>query len=119
VIRLTLGVPLMVLDDNRGLVDTTLREDGSVNFKRDVEFVVYPFVPENLGLGLEVMGTIAVFPVIICKQSALSKATTVLENGTRQMLFNASSEFKIESVLSRVLRTEIARREDRAKQHMI
>jgi len=104
----TFGVPMLVIDDNRGLVTTVLRDDGSVMFKDDVGLVLYPYVPENIQQFQEV-GAVGTLPVIICKCSSITNAVKVIEDGSVKVIeqFKALLRARPESLLEEYLVTEI------------
>jgi hypothetical protein len=79
------GVPLIVLDDNRGLIATNLRKDGSVEFGEDLGVVLYPYVSENIQTFGKV-GARGSFPVVICKNASLGQALRIIETGTKSLL---------------------------------
>jgi hypothetical protein len=104
----TFGVPLIVLDDNRGLVATVLRNDGSVEFKGDIPFVLYPYVSENLR-NYQRVGAVASFPVVICKYASLADTINILETGTRKVIeaFKTLTELRPETFLEELVLTQI------------
>jgi hypothetical protein len=79
------GVPLMVLDDNRGLISTNLRKDGTVEFKEDIGLALYPYVSENIR-NFQKIGARGSFPVIICKNSSLPEGLKIIETGTDKLI---------------------------------
>lgn len=87
------GIPLIVLDDNRGLIATNLREDGSVEFGADLDLVLYPYISENIQ-HFQSVGARASFPVIICKNASLVDAIKIIETGTRRLIQQFASVLK-------------------------
>jgi hypothetical protein len=104
----TFGVPMLVIDDNRGLVTTILRDDGSVMFKDDVGVVLYPYIPENIQQFQDV-GAVGTFPVIICKYSSMTDAVKLIEDGSLKVIkqFEAFLSARPESLLEEYLVTGI------------
>jgi hypothetical protein len=102
------GVPLIVLDDNRGLVASTLRGDQSVEFERDVGMVLYPYVSENIQ-HFRRIGARGSFPVIMCKNASLSDALTIVESGTHKLIqqFTHFLTHEPEEFMERLLVTEV------------
>jgi hypothetical protein len=102
------GVPLIVLDDNRGLISTNLREDETVEFKEDIGLVLYPYVSENIQ-HFQKIGASGSFPVIICKNASLPKALTIIETGTGKLIetFMTSIKNRPEEFIEQLLATEI------------
>ncbi len=86
-----LGVPLLVLDDNRGLVKTALGETGKPVFQGEAETVLYPHHTKSLVSSPEFhsrnqLGDM--IPIVICKHKSLLKTTKLIEDGSRKLLDN-------------------------------
>ena len=81
--RGSLAVPIIVLDDNRGLVETVLLENGEVSFQRQLDVVLYPHYVREIS---QARSFEDVLLVTICKYESLSAAIRILEEGTRSVL---------------------------------
>ncbi|MFI5450151.1 MAG: hypothetical protein ACHQ03_10375 [Candidatus Bathyarchaeia archaeon] len=86
----TLLVPMMVLDDNRGLVETVLREDGSVSFDKEAEVVLYPFMSHKKPIDF----LDAPLPVMVCKHLSLPRAIQIVEVGTLKLIESVGREIE-------------------------
>ncbi|MFI5449662.1 MAG: hypothetical protein ACHQ03_07855 [Candidatus Bathyarchaeia archaeon] len=106
------GVPLIVLDDNRGLIATSLRKDGSVEFGADLGLVLYPYISENIQHFRKV-GARGSFPVIICKNASLADALKIIETGTQSLIqqFTRVLKNRPEEFIEQILATAIEQQE--------
>jgi hypothetical protein len=110
-----LGVPIVILDDNRGLVKTVLSKDGRVSFEGEVEVVLYPHLIKDVarsrekGRGLDV-----VLPIVLCKHASLPKTVQLLEEGTRKILeqFKRDLQDDPARVIREMISTEAYLRKD-------
>jgi hypothetical protein len=82
-----LGVPIIILDENRGFVKTVLRKDGGVSFEGELEFALYPHLVKDVARSRVKETRIdVILPIIICKHKSLPQAVQALEEGTRRIL---------------------------------
>lgn len=90
------ALPLLVLDDNRGLIKTTLSPGGNVLFKEEADVALYSFVPRNITQPRDPgsWGPSEVLPVIICKYSSLDKAITMIQQGVSKIADHAKRELR-------------------------
>jgi hypothetical protein len=83
----SLAFPFLVVDDNRGLVETMLNNDGQVRFLREAGVALYPHVPRTARMRSngEVYRPTGILPVVICRQSCLPEAVSILELGIQKL----------------------------------
>ncbi len=100
----TFAIPMLVIDDNRGLVMTTLRDDGNVSFDSQIRSVVYSHVPQNVER-LRSLSTAGAFPIVISQHSALEETVKMLESGTRSLIhkFKRELEDRPETYIAEIL----------------
>ncbi len=100
------GVPILVLDDNRGLVNTRLRNDGTVSIDGDLEVVLYPYLQRDLSHSDDQS-----LPIVVCKYKYLEQAVNVLETGARKIVEQFKRELDDDPtlVLRQLMMTQLYR----------
>lgn len=76
-----LGFPIMVIDENMGLIKVVYDTDGSIKDFEDVGYGIYPYVSENANKYNNILGRYFALPIIICNQNFLTKCLKTIDEG--------------------------------------
>lgn len=87
-----IGFPLMIMNENRGLIKIEYDEAGGrIKDLDDVGYGIYPFVSENAEKYGNVLRQYFSFPVILCNLNHLEKCLETLNNGIGKMAAYANT----------------------------
>jgi len=82
-----IGFPLMIIDENRGLIKIEYdEENASIREFKDVGYGIYPYVSELADKYDNILGEYFAFPVIVCNLAHLKECIASLNNGIEKML---------------------------------
>jgi len=82
----SIGFPLMIIDENRGLIRVKFDEvSGRIKDLDDIGYGIYPYVSENAEKYGNVLHQYFSFPVIICNLKHLENCLETLNEGIEKM----------------------------------
>lgn len=82
-----IGFPLMIIDQNRGLIKIEYDEENtSIRDFKDVGFGIYPYVSEFADRYDNILGQYFAFPIVICNLAYLKECIETLNNGIEKMV---------------------------------
>ena len=89
-----LGFPIMLIDENMGLIKVIYDQNGSIKKFEDVGYGIYPFVSENANRYNNILGRSFAFPIIICNLQYLNRCLKALDDGLRKTVDYAETMIK-------------------------
>jgi len=82
-----IGFPLMIIDENRGLIKIEYdEENASIKNFKDVGYGIYPYVSEFADRYDNILGQYFAFPIVICNLAYLKACIETLNNGLEKMI---------------------------------
>lgn len=82
-----IGFPLMIIDENRGLIKIEYdEENASIRDFKDVGFGIYPYVSEFADRYDNILGQYFAFPIVICNLAHLKECLETLNKGIEKMI---------------------------------
>lgn len=93
-LNVELGFPIMLIDENMGLIKVVYDQNGSIEKFEDVGYGIYPYVSENANRYNNILGEHFAFPVVICNLQYLNECLKALDDGFRKTVEHAQSMVK-------------------------
>lgn len=90
-LSIELGFPIMVIDENMGLIRVIYDTNGSIKGFEDIGYGIYPHVSENANRYNNLLGRYFAFPIIVCNQKFLTKCLKTIDDGMHKTCENVKT----------------------------
>lgn len=89
-----LVIPLIVFDENRGIIKASMDGNCNITNFEDVGYCLYPYISENANNYQNVLENHFNFPIILSTYSHLNKVLETIDKGIKDIIVEIQEELK-------------------------